>query len=94
MSTETVDKTIWFGYNSAMKRKRWGEVKALAQKLGCHRVYLSAVLTGSVRPSVLLALKISNETGLDFFELRPDLKGILNKKGLATLTESRQNKKR
>ena len=60
-----------------MKRQKYGEVKKMAEKLGINRVYLSAVLTGAVHPSVTLAKKLAKITGRSFFDFRPDLREIL-----------------
>lgn len=62
-----------------MKRQKYGSVKAMAEKLGVNRVYLSAVLTGAVQPSYSLAKKLTKITGRSFFDFRPDLKNLLKK---------------
>ena len=60
-----------------MKRQKYGSVKAMAEKLGINRVYLSAVLTGAVQPSYKLAKQLAKITGRSFFDFRPDLKNLL-----------------
>jgi transcriptional regulator with XRE-family HTH domain len=60
-----------------MKRNRYGSVKAMAEKLGINRVYLSSVLRGDVQPSISLAKKLAKITGRSFFNYRPDLKKII-----------------
>jgi len=60
-----------------MKRNKYGSVKAMAEKLGINRVYLSSVLRGDVQPSMALAKKLSKITGRSFFDFRPDLKKII-----------------
>ena len=60
-----------------MKRNKYGSVKAMAQKLGINRVYLSAVLRRDVQPSIALAKKLSKITGRSVFHFRPDLMKII-----------------
>ena len=60
-----------------MKRQKYGEVKAMAEKLGINRVYLSAILCGGVQPSIQLAKKLAKLTGRSFFDFRPDLRAIV-----------------
>lgn len=60
-----------------MKRKPYGSVKKLADELGVNRVYLSAILLGTQKPSITLAKKVARATGRSFFDFRPDLKDVI-----------------
>jgi transcriptional regulator with XRE-family HTH domain len=49
----------------------------LAKQLGIDRAYLNGILRGKRFPGVKLAEKISQITGKNFFDLRPDLKKLM-----------------
>lgn len=53
--------------------------KEIATRLGVKREYINAILRGKRKGSVRLTEKISELTGIPFFELRPDLKKLLVK---------------
>lgn len=50
---------------------------ALAKKLGIDRTYLNGIIRRKRQPSIKLAEKICELTGMNFFDLRPDLKKII-----------------
>jgi len=51
--------------------------REIAEKIGISRTYLNGILRGRRTPSVKLARKICKMTGMDFFDLRPELKKII-----------------
>ena len=51
--------------------------KDLAKALGIHRTYLNGILKGKRRPGVKLAKRITDMTGKNFFEMRPDLRSLI-----------------
>ncbi|ROR03383.1 helix-turn-helix domain-containing protein [Desulfosoma caldarium] len=53
----------------------------MARQLGISRQYLSEVLSGKIIPSVRLAIRLQREYGIDFLDLRPDIKEAVTKKG-------------
>lgn len=60
-----------------MKRQKYEEVKALANKLGIARTYLNGILRGKREPGFGLAKKISKEMGIPLSKLKPKLFKII-----------------
>jgi DNA-binding transcriptional regulator YdaS (Cro superfamily) len=61
------------------KIQRFMSQRELATALGVNHIHLNGVLTGRIRPSVFLALRIEKETGgaIKATKLRPDIKKYL-----------------
>lgn len=49
----------------------------LAKKLNIDRAYLNGILRKKRQPSIKLAEEICKLTGMNFFDLRPDLKRLM-----------------
>ena len=58
-------------------RKAFGQSLAdMAAVLGTTKAHLSKIENGSRKPSIVLAKRISDMTGIPMVELRPDLREI------------------
>jgi len=61
-----------------MKNKKLTQ-QEIAKKLGVKREYINSILRGKRKGSIRLTERLSELTGIPFFDLRPDLKTLLKK---------------